>query len=161
MTNYQKIFPVFLIGFLVLIFGLLIYANATSDKISVISKRLHTVSPDSLKQIIISPTNPNWNINLTIETIKITNKLEIEEITSQLNNMNKKYRGRGIGRSWEAIMLLDFENGSSIKLKVVDAQKGICVFYNNTMGNPKYQCNGLKDVLEKLSNYSGNKGTIR
>jgi hypothetical protein len=154
MSNYQKIFSLVYTGFFVLILGILIYAKTKSDDKNLIKKRLETVIPDSLVQIIITPKNPEWPINLTIDTIRIHDELIITQFTKLLNNMNEEYPGRGLCKTWEANIILDYKNNKDIKLEVVDSYKGICVFYTNTMGLPQYKCNGMKPILENVANFT-------
>jgi len=153
MTRYHKIFLPIFFGLLILIFGAIIYGAATSDKAWEINYRLNKVTPDSLNQILILPSNPEWKVNLTLDTLSITDKSIINSITKELNIANEAYRGRGIRKTWDAVIILDFKNNSDIKLEVVDAYKGICLFYTNTMGLPKYKCDGLKSIFETLANY--------
>ena len=149
----KKIVPNIMVGLLIIIFGSIIYGGATTERFSEVNKRLNRVTPDSLNSILITPINPDWNMNLTLDTIKIIDKKIIRSITNELNNANEKFRGRGLGNTWEADLILNFKDHSMIRLKVVDTHKGICMFYTNTMGNPKYKCDGLKSILETLSNY--------
>lgn len=158
MTKYQKIFSFVFVGFIVLFFILLIYARTISDDAHLIKERLQTVTPDSLAQILITPKNPEWNINLTLDTIRIQDKAIISEITDYLNNMNENYPGRGLPQTWEANLILDYKKNNDIKLEVVDSFEGICVSFTNTMGNPKFRCNGLKTTFEDLANYTENLG---
>jgi len=153
MSNYQKIWGTVSSSLMIIIFASLIYGSVTTVRVSTVTKRLKTVTADSLNQILIVPSNPDWNINLTLDTIRITDKTVINSITNQLNNPNENYPGRGISKTWEADLILDFKNNSNIKLEVLDAQHGICVFYTNTMGTPKFKCDGLKKILESISNY--------
>lgn len=149
----KKIVPSIMIGLLIIIFGSIIYGGATTERFSEVNKRLYRVTPDSLNSILIVPSNPDWNINLTLDTIKIIDKNIIRLITNELNKANEKFPGRGLGSTWEVDLILNFKDHSKIKLKVVDTHKGICMFYTNTMGNPKYKCDGLKSIFETLSNY--------
>lgn len=158
MTIYQKIFSVVFTGFILLFLGLLIYAKTKSDDKNIIKKRLETVIPDSLTQIIITPINPEWKINLTLDTIRIHDLKSLTAITTNLNSMSENYPRRGTPKTWQAYLILNYKNNKNIKLEVVDSFKGICVFYTNTMGNPKYRCDGLKSILEIATNYTENLG---
>ncbi len=153
MSNYQKIWGLLASSLMIIIFGSLIYGSVTTERVSVVTNRLNKVTADSLNQILIVPSNPDWNINLTLDTIRITGKTVINSITNELNKTKENYPGRGLGKTWKADMILDFKNNSNIKLEVIDAQKGICVFYTNTMGSPKFKCDGLKEILESISDY--------
>jgi hypothetical protein len=153
MKNYHKIFFSVFIGFFALVVGLLVYGSKTSDSISEISWRLKTVTLDSLKQIIIAPMNPDWKINLTLDTIYVVDENEMQEIIGLLNTIDEDYPGRGLRKTWEAKMILDYKESKDIVLDVVDSFEGVCLFYTNTMGNPKYKCDGLKRIFEHLATY--------
>ena len=158
MTTYQKIISTLIVGLLILIFGMLIYGGVKSDSPYMIMQRLKKVDPDSLSQIVITPKNLDWQINLTLDTIKISDRDIIKRITDNLNQNDENYPGRGLRKTWEAELILDYKTGSDIRLIVSDASEGVCVFLTKTTGNPKFRCNGLKDILEDLSDYNGNVG---
>jgi hypothetical protein len=158
MNRYHKIFFSVVTLILLAVVASLIYGRTVSDDTDWIKERLQTVTSDSLNQIIIAPENPDWPINLTLDTIRISDKQGLSRLTQILNGISEKYRGKGQRKTWEAKVVLDYKNNQDITLIVVDSFKGVCVFLTNTMGNPKYKCDGLRTPFEELANYSENVG---
>ena len=157
-TLYHKVIGIIFISLCLIIFGLLIYSSTIAEKTSDIKNTLNTLSPDSLKEILILPVAPDWKVNLTLDTISITDIKTKAEITKELTGINKEYPGRVYTKDWEAKLILKFKNKKVLEFKVVDAQKGISLFFTKTMLRPHYKCDGLKEIFERLANYNGNVG---
>lgn len=152
MTRYQKIFSFVFVGLFILILGLLIFASRTTNNPNIVLRRLHRVVPDSLVQITISQKNSSRISILTSDTIKIQNKETITNIINNLNIIHENFSGRGIPKTWEVEMTLEYKNHKNIKLIVCESDKGICVSLTNTMGTPKYKCDELKAIIEEILN---------
>lgn len=167
MKKYFVLFFSFIFGFTILMVALLIYKTQDLEDPEHIQERLNCVNKDSLNRILIAPSNPKWNINLTIDTIKISDGKEMSKITTILNNLHKPCNGNGRRNTWEAILILDYKSAPDIMLKVVESFDGTCVFYSRSVPNPNFSGNGLKPIFEQLANYkqplkrewqNGNKG---
>jgi hypothetical protein len=88
MNRYHKIFFSVVTLILLAVVASLIYGRTVSDDTDWIKERLQTVTSDSLNQIIIAPENPDWPINLTLDTIRISDKQGLSRLTQILNDNN-------------------------------------------------------------------------
>jgi len=153
MKKYFALFFSFSFGFIILMVALFIFKAQDLEDPEHIQERLNILNEDSLNRILIAPSNPKWNINLTIDTIEISDKYEMNQIATMLNNLQHPCSGGGRRNTWEALLILDYTYGPDIVLKVVESFDGTCVFYSRTVPNPNFSCNGLKPIFEELANY--------
>jgi|GEM_PF-3056195 len=157
-TRYHKYLFIIFISFAFLITGLLIYASKASQDAGEIMRTLKTLSPDSLNAILITQANPDWKVNLTIDTIKVKDSKTKVEITSVLNKIHEYYPGRSSRKDWDANLILIFKNGRKLRFEVVDGYEGICLSFTKTMLLPQFKLDGLKEIFERLADYKGNVG---
>lgn len=134
--------------------GTLVYSGLTSESSREILKELRVLHVDSIKSISIKPVNAEWKVNLTLNTIKVTEKERLEEIVNVLNEISEKFPDRGLREGWEARMILHYKTGKTRSFDIVDSKQGVVLFLRGTMGRPKYKMDGLKRIFEELANYT-------
>lgn len=154
MTRYQKIW---LFGFLTIVIAIvisLIYASKTSDDWREIQRKINNLDIDQVDYILIGPSNPDWKVNLTIDSIKITNTKELNSLISIIRLIDEKYGGKAAGGEWDGVMIIQFKSGDKINLFLCDSEEGFFIKLQNVMGHQLYYCNDLKKYLEDYTNYS-------
>jgi hypothetical protein len=154
MKRYHKIW---LISFLTIISAIiisLIYASYTSDDWRDIQKRINNLSIDQIDYISIGPNNPDWKVNLTLDTIKITDTTELNSLISIISSIDEKYGGKAAGGEWDGMMIIKFKSGDKLTLLLRDSVDGFFIKLQNVMGHQLYYCNDLKKYLEDYTNYT-------
>lgn len=149
--SYTKIWINLFVVITATIFGFIIYGAFTSQKVSDITASLQNVHPDSLSSISIYPINRFYNINLTNDTVVIYSSSMMKSLLHPLKSIGDGYHHRVIRDKWDTFVSINYKSGKVIKLKITDTNKGICVQYLSTMGNPKYLVNDIREPLIKAS----------
>ena len=153
MSTYHRIWLIAFVSTALLIFGCIIYGSITTDKWYEIKDRLNNMDVDQIDYMLIAPDNIEWNVNLTIDTIRIVERDALEEVVTIINQVDTKYPGRALGREWEAYMYIHFKNEELIKLELINSVDGFFIRLTNVMGLQLYYCNELKDILERYVEY--------
>ncbi len=147
----KKFVPIAIVVFLMIFFGLLIYASLTSDSVNEIKTELTQLDAEEVNSVIIEPVNLDWNINLTLEPIVVTDNAHITQLVNVLNQIDSDYPGRPLNNGWEAFLKIELAEGKIRKFKVIESFEGVALLFTNTMGHPKYLMNELEPLLEELA----------
>ena len=153
MTRYQK---TWLIGFLTITIGFLIcliYAAKTSENWKEVKWKINNLTIDQIDYISIEPSNPEWKVNLTLDTIRLKDSLRISIVTNKINKIDQTYYGKALGGEWTAEMNIYLNKGEKIRLHLIDSNDGFFIKLKNTMGNHLYYCNELKEILQNFAEY--------
>ena len=161
MNNYQKKWGIVFGLMIFVFFGLLIYAGTTSESSGSVLQTINTLNAKSIRNILIAPENPEWKINLTVDTLNINDKNKVDELILALKKLKERNLTKGAKRFWKSILIINFDKSYSPKLKnnenltfsVFDTEEGLFIEMTNTMGYTTYACQELKPLLEKLTNY--------
>ena len=162
MSNYQKIWCTFAGLFMFWFFSTLIYNGATTDYHDSVLKAISTLDRKNVKNILITPKNPEWRINLTVDTLVVNDEANINNIILALKSLKEKPLKKGERILWQSYLIINLEKSNTIKLKnnknlifeVFDTEKGLFIKIMNAMGlSTYYGCEQLKPLLEKLAFY--------
>lgn len=161
MNSYQKIWGTIFGLIIVSIFALLIYAGTNSENSGSILQTISNLDTKRVRNIIVAPENPEWKINLTIDTVTLNDRTNVDDIIFALKKLTKKHLTKGATRFWESNLIINFDKSSSAYLKnnakltfkVIDTEEGLFIEMANTMGYTTYACQQLKPLLERLTNY--------
>jgi len=161
MSNYQKIWGTVFVIMIIVFFGLLIFDGTTSENSESILKTLNNPNTKRVSDIIIAPENPEWNINLTVDTLRVKDENKVNDIILKLKKLTEKNLTKGAKTFWESTLIINFDKSYDAKLKdkkkltfkVFDTDEGLFIEFTNTMGYKTYSCQELKPLLESLANY--------
>ncbi len=161
MSNYQKIWGTAFGLITLVIFGLLIYSGTTSENSGSVLQTINSLDTKKVRDIVIAPENPKWKINLTIDTLTVTNKNKVNDIIFALKGLTEKHVTKGAKRFWESNLIINLDNSYITNLKdkdrfafkVYDTQEGLFIETTNTMGYKTSACQRLKPLLERLTNF--------
>ena len=161
MTRYQKIWGTAFVTVAVLIFGLLIYSGTTSENRVNILRIINDLDTTKVRNITIAPSNADWEINLSVDTLVVCDNNVIADIIRGLNGLTEKPLTKGAKRFWESYLIISFDQSynanskdkNKVVFKVYDTDEGLFLEMTNTMGYQTYSCQQLKVVLERLANY--------
>ena len=166
MNSHQKIWKT-VFGLTALVFFiLLIYGSITSEDRGSILQTIGTLDTNKVRNILIAPENPDWKINLTLDTLTINNKSNVSKIIFALKELKEKHLTKGANRFWESTLIINFyksnttglKNNEKLTLKVIDTGEGLFIEMPNAMGYTTYACQQLKPLLETLTNYQNPQG---
>ena len=161
MNSYQKKWGT-VFGFLVLVItSLLIYSGATSDKLGSILQTINLLDSEKIRDILIAPENPDWKINLTIDTLTVDDNNEVNDIVFALRTLKGKHLTKGAKIFWESTLIINLDKPNAFNLKdnakltfkIMNTEEGLFIEMTNKMGYETYACQPLKPILEKLTHY--------
>jgi hypothetical protein len=161
MTKYQKGWVTGASIFLIVFFGLLFWAAVTTDENSIIYETIQRLDTTNVTSISIVPFNTDWPINLTADSVIITNKKSIDDLLNSLKHLTEKHFPKGTKIFWETYLVLHFDKSFKNKLKdkakltfhIYDSKEGLFAEMQNVMGYTTYTNGSLKEKLEKITNY--------
>ncbi|MEL6591190.1 MAG: hypothetical protein AAFQ68_13960 [Bacteroidota bacterium] len=159
------------VGTFVLIFvSLLIYGSAKSDNWQTIAYNLRSLKPSEIEKMVIQPKNPDWPINLSLETITITDQAQIAEILPAIQSFVPQSHRKVPNRDWEMRLRiipkdpnrLKLKNPKSITLKFKDLESGLFFEMTRVMGYQTFKCpDRLSEIFEEIADYRGPVGSPR
>ena len=128
---------------------------------SVINQTIQSSDTTNVTSISIVPFNSSWPINLTANTVIITNKRSIDDLLSSLKHLTEKHFPKGTKTYWHTYVVLHFDKSFKNKLKdktkltlhIYDSNEGLFAEMQNVMGYTTYTTEGLKAKLEKITDY--------
>jgi hypothetical protein len=165
MNKHQKVWTISASIFILICFGFLIWAVATTDRHEIIDQTIQSSDTTNVTSITIVPYNPNWIINLTEETLVVNDNHVINDFLVSFKRLSEKSYKKGTKTFWNAYLIVSYDKKVSSKLRdptklifhVYNTEAGLFVDRQNVMGNRHYSNNDLKDKLEKITGYSFSK----
>lgn len=103
-----------------------------------------------IKKIILAPSQPEWNVNLTDSSVTILNKTEIDKISNLLKETEVFYPNHPL-RVWETSMIFIAEDNDSLILKIEKTENNGVVIFSQ---NKKYRKDELAKYLENLTMFT-------
>ena len=161
MIKHQKVWTISASIFILICFGLLIWAVATTDTHEIIDQTIQSSDTTNVTSIAIVPYNPNRIINLTEETLVINDKHAISDFLASFKRLSEKSYKKGTKTFWNAYLIVNYDKKVYSKLRdptklifhAYNTEAGLYVDRQNVMGNRHYSNNDLKDKLEKTTGY--------
>jgi hypothetical protein len=138
---------IFLIVLIItLLFKSSILANLFGNKWNSIT----SIESEQIGLITISPSQPEWEVNLVDTSIIITNDIATKDILSFLQNSNLYSPSHPI-RKWETNIILFTTSNDSVSVRIVRLQDGETIIYSN---KGIFRNDELAPYLEKLFQFS-------
>ena len=131
-------------GFLILFAPLLFLPTSIFGKWNAIKK----LQGKEITTIVLQPSLPGWEVNLTDSTVVISGKNQIDSISNLLHNTEVYFANR-YSRIWETTMFLVTKENDSLLLKIEKTENETDI---TTPGN-KFKNYTLGAYLEKLTGY--------
>jgi hypothetical protein len=103
-----------------------------------------------VKKIIIEPSKPEWEVNLTDSILAISNISQIDYIVGLLKNTNIYSPGHS-GTIWETKMILIDDDNDSIFLRLTKTEnQGMAIYTSDN----NFRKDEIADYLERIANFT-------
>jgi hypothetical protein len=103
-----------------------------------------------VKKVIIEPSKPEWEVNLTDSILPISNISHIESIVGLLRSTNIYTPGHS-GTIWETKMILIAEDNDSIFLTLNKTENQGTAIYTS---DDSFRKDEIADYLERIANFT-------
>jgi hypothetical protein len=103
-----------------------------------------------VKKIIIEPSKPEWEVNLTDSILAISNISQIDSIVGLLKNTNIYSPGHS-GTIWETKMILIDDDNDSIFLRLAKTENQGTAIYTS---DNNFRKDEIADYLERIANFT-------
>ncbi len=140
-----KLSTFFFISFFIVIAINLVFLNLGSY-----NNILEKVGSKTINSIKITPSAPNWKVNLTDSIVTIKNQIVIDSILSLIRN-SKHYSPSHPFRKWETKMTLYINFTDSLEIEINQTTDNATIIYSNA---DRYKNNKLGVYLENLMKYT-------
>jgi len=109
-----------------------------------------TLKGKVVRSILLQPSQPEWQVNLTDSSINVFNKYEIYHIIDLLQKTEIYYPNHPT-RIWETKMIFITTDGDSLTLKIEKTENNGTVIYSR---DKKFRKDELAKFLEKITNFT-------
>ena len=130
---------------LLILFGQIILPRQLFGKWNSISK----IDNKNITEILLQPSEPNWEVNLASKNFIITNKNQIDTIINLLQNVEAYFPGHP-SRIWETKMIFVSLQKDSFGIKIHQTENNGTVIY--TPSN-EWRKDKMGPYLEKIISY--------
>jgi hypothetical protein len=109
-----------------------------------------------VKKVIIEPSKPEWEVNLTDSILPISNIFQIDSIVGLLKNANIYTPGHS-GTIWETKMILIDERNDSVFLRLIKTEKQGTAIYTS---DNNFRKDEIAVYLERITNFTTPKFSV-
>jgi hypothetical protein len=102
-----------------------------------------------ITEILLQPSEPNWEVNLAGKDFIISNKKQIDTIINLLQNVEVYFPGHP-SRIWESKMIFISSQKDSFEIKIHQTENNGTVIYTSTN---EWRKDAIGDYLAKLISY--------
>jgi len=111
---------------------------------------IKTFKEKEVRSILLRPSLPDWQVNLTDSLVVISDKRQIADITNLLKKVNAYFPNHPI-RIWESDLILISKDNDSVWLHIDKTENNGTIITSSS--NSYYRKDELADYLEKVTDF--------